>query len=129
MATALFEPDPLEKLNWLIHLQHVRGEITKCKELIAKEIVRSGGKHEYAQFKKVKNKAKTALYPTIYLILFKGVILRDEDKIQEALESFQICHKLNSDNSDNIKEVAKCLWVFRKSGEELWLIFEIVDFC
>ncbi|KAF2902241.1 hypothetical protein ILUMI_03958, partial [Ignelater luminosus] len=95
MATALFEPDALEKLNWLIHLYHVRGEIVKCKELIKNEINKSGGKHEYAYFK-------------------QGIILREEGKIQEALESFQICHKLNSDNTDNIKEVAKCLFLLKR---------------
>lgn len=53
MATALFEPDPLEKLNWLIHLLHVRGETAKCKELIKNEIIKTKGKHEYAYFKQV----------------------------------------------------------------------------
>ncbi|KAF5308143.1 hypothetical protein FQR65_LT06322 [Abscondita terminalis] len=95
MATAFFEPQPLEQLNWLIHLQHVRGEIAKCKELIKSEIKKSNGKHEYAFFK-------------------QGVILREEGNIQQALESFQVCHKLNSENPDNIKEVAKCLFLLRK---------------
>ncbi|KAK4885296.1 hypothetical protein RN001_001567 [Aquatica leii] len=95
MATTFFEPRPLEQLNWLIHLQYARGEITKCKELIKSEIKKSNGKHEYAFFK-------------------QGVILREEGKIQQALVSFQVCHKLNSDNPDNIKEVAKCLFLLRK---------------
>ncbi|KAB0804558.1 hypothetical protein PPYR_01528 [Photinus pyralis] len=95
MATATFDSNPLEQLNWLIHLYYVRGEIAKCKELIKRQIKMSSGKHEYAFFK-------------------QGVILREEDKIQEALESFQMCHKLNCDNADNIKEVAKCLYLLRK---------------
>lgn len=44
---------PMEKLNWLIHLQHVRGEISSCKELINEEIARSYGKNQYALFKQV----------------------------------------------------------------------------
>ncbi|KAF5272417.1 hypothetical protein FQA39_LY07885 [Lamprigera yunnana] len=95
METVVCERRPLEQLNWLIHLQHVRGEISKCKDLIKREITKSNGKHEYAYFK-------------------QGIVLREEGKIQEALESFQVCHKLNSDNIDNIKEVAKCLYLLRK---------------
>lgn len=45
---------PLEKLNWLIHLQHVRRESGACKELIKREITKSNGRNEYAFFKKVK---------------------------------------------------------------------------
>lgn len=48
------EPNPPEKLNWLIHLQHVRGETATCKELIKEEIKRSEGKNEFAFFKQVE---------------------------------------------------------------------------
>lgn len=84
------EPPPIEKLNWLIHLQHVRGETAQCKELIKIEISKTNGKSEYAYYK-------------------DGVILYEEGKTQEALESFQICHRLNPENVINIKEIAKCL--------------------
>ncbi|KAJ8935453.1 hypothetical protein NQ314_012873 [Rhamnusium bicolor] len=89
------EPSPFEKLNWLVHLQHVRGEITACNELIKREIDRSNGKNEYAFYK-------------------QGSILREEGKIQDALESFQKCLKLNPENPDNLKEVAKCLYEMRR---------------
>lgn len=55
---------PLEKLNWLIHLQHVRRESGACKELIKREITKSNGRNEYAFFKKVK---KNAAY---FLLIF-----------------------------------------------------------
>lgn len=84
------EPPPMEKLNWLIHLQHVRGETDLCKELIKLEITKTNGKNEYAHYK-------------------DGIILYEEGNIQEALESFQLCHKLNPENVINIKEIAKCL--------------------
>ncbi|CAH0552064.1 unnamed protein product [Brassicogethes aeneus] len=91
----VFEPLPVERLNWLIHLQHIRGEINSCKELIKAEIEKNSGKNEYAFFK-------------------QGTILRQEGKVQDALDSFQICLKLNPDNVDNIKEVAKCLFEMRR---------------
>lgn len=43
----------MEKYNWLINQQHVRGEIGACKELINSEIARSNGKNEYIFFKQV----------------------------------------------------------------------------
>lgn len=54
VGTGLAEPEPLEKFNWLMHLQHVRGEVGASKQLIAKEIAKSQGRHEYAYFKQVK---------------------------------------------------------------------------
>ncbi|CAH1365097.1 unnamed protein product [Tenebrio molitor] len=89
------EPNPSEKLNWLLHLQHVRGETEQCKESIKNEIKRSGGRNEFACFK-------------------QGIILREEGRIQEALESFQVCMKLNPENSENIKEVGRCLYEMRR---------------
>lgn len=88
--TPITEPVPVERLNWLIHMQHVRGEINSCKELIKAEVKSNAPKNEYAYFK-------------------QGTILRQEGKVQEALDSFQVCLKLNPENVDNIKEVAKCL--------------------
>ncbi|XP_063905055.1 Bardet-Biedl syndrome 4 protein [Zophobas morio] len=106
------EPNPLEKLNWLIHLQHVRGETQQCKELIKSEIKKSGGRNEFAYFK-------------------QGMILREEGKIQEALESFQICMKLNPEHADNIKEVGKCLYEMRRFrlSLEAYLEAEKVSSC
>lgn len=47
------EPHPMEKLNWLIHLYHIRGEIGPCRTLINDEIEQSQGKNEFALYKKV----------------------------------------------------------------------------
>nr|CAI5864793.1 unnamed protein product [Callosobruchus analis] len=80
----------LERYNWLMHMFHVNGEIARCKELMRKEIERSNGKNEFAFYK-------------------QGEILKEEGKLQEALESFQTCLKLNPGSVDNMKEVAKCL--------------------
>lgn len=43
----------IEKLNWLIHLEHIRGETVRCKELIQSEIAKSNGRNEFAFFKQV----------------------------------------------------------------------------
>ncbi|EFA07311.1 Bardet-Biedl syndrome 4 protein homolog-like Protein [Tribolium castaneum] len=106
------EPNPLEKLNWLIHFQHVRGEIVQCKNLIKNEIKRSGGRNEFAYFK-------------------QGIILREEGKTQEALESFQTCMKLNPENADAIKQVGKCLYEMRRFrlSLEAYLEAEKVSTC
>ncbi|XP_022907964.1 BBSome complex member BBS4 [Onthophagus taurus] len=89
------EPSPIEQLNWLIHVQHVRGEIASCKRLIKENITKSHGKNDYAYHK-------------------EGTILREEGKLQEALEAFQICHKLNQDDTGHVKEIAKCLYLLQR---------------
>ena len=40
------------------------------------------------------------------------MILRNEGEIQNSLELFQACHMLNPSNPDNLKEVARNLYVF-----------------
>lgn len=47
------EPNSMEKFNWLLHLQHVRGETEACKTLIKEGIATSKGKNEYVYFKEV----------------------------------------------------------------------------
>ncbi|KAG5885946.1 hypothetical protein JTB14_018400 [Gonioctena quinquepunctata] len=80
----------LEKFNWSIYIQYVRGEIDGCKKLIRRELERSNGRNEFALFK-------------------QGKIYREEGKLQEALNSFQACLRLNPENIENLKEAGKCL--------------------
>ncbi|XP_065167509.1 Bardet-Biedl syndrome 4 protein isoform X2 [Atheta coriaria] len=89
------EPHPMEKLNWLIHLYHIRGEIGPCRTLINDEIEQSQGKNEFALYK-------------------KGIILREEGNLQESLETFQQCHKINPENVDNLKQIGKCLFMLKR---------------
>ncbi|XP_066249530.1 Bardet-Biedl syndrome 4 protein-like [Euwallacea similis] len=90
-AAETLEPTAMEKLNWLIHLQHMRGEINSCKDLIKNEIARSQGRNEYVYFK-------------------QGILLKQEGNVQLALETFQKCLKLNQHNILILREVAKCLF-------------------
>ncbi|XP_066157779.1 Bardet-Biedl syndrome 4 protein-like isoform X2 [Euwallacea fornicatus] len=90
-AAENLEPAAMEKLNWLIHLQHVRGEINSCKDLIKNEIARSQGKNEYVYYK-------------------QGILLKQEGNVQLALDTFQKCLKLNQQNILILREVAKCLF-------------------
>ncbi|KAI4467250.1 hypothetical protein MML48_2g00004580 [Holotrichia oblita] len=46
------EPASVDRLNWLLYIQHVRGEVASCKQLIKDEIAKSNGKNEYAFIKK-----------------------------------------------------------------------------
>lgn len=54
-------PLPEERLNWLIHVQHVRGEVGACRELIKRVIEGGRGRNEYAFFKQVIREAIVAL--------------------------------------------------------------------
>lgn len=82
----------LENRNWLIHLHYSRKEFGICKILLQEELEKSNGMCEYANY-------------------VQGLVLRHEGKIQESLEYFQTCHSLNPRNINNIKEVARSLYL------------------
>lgn len=48
----------------------------------------------------------------VSLFLCAALILRLEGKIQQSLELFQSCAILNPNSADNLKQVARSLWVF-----------------
>ncbi|XP_045460208.1 Bardet-Biedl syndrome 4 protein [Harmonia axyridis] len=89
------EPVPFEKLNWLIHLLHVRGDVSTCRELIEHEIENTRGRNEFLYFT-------------------KGCIFSNEGKISEALEAFQMCLKNNPENTENIMKVGECLFELKR---------------
>ncbi|KAK7868652.1 hypothetical protein R5R35_006950 [Gryllus longicercus] len=78
--------------NWLIHLHYARKELGVCKILIQEDLEKSKGMSEYANY-------------------VMGLILRHEGKIQESLEYFQTCHSLNPKSVDNMKQVARSLFL------------------
>ncbi|KAK3085477.1 hypothetical protein FSP39_004016 [Pinctada imbricata] len=84
-----------ERRNWLIHLHYVRKEYDKCKSIIKEQLAESGGMCEYA-------------------VYVQALILRQEGRIQESLELFQTCTLLNPQSADNLKQVARSLFLLAR---------------
>lgn len=53
------------------------------------------------------------VYLSIYYHIFQGLILRQEGKIQESFELFQLCNILNPSSVENIKQMARALLVLQ----------------
>ncbi|XP_021092623.1 Bardet-Biedl syndrome 4 protein isoform X2 [Heterocephalus glaber] len=85
----------LEKLNWLIHLHYIRKDYEACKTVIKEQLQETQGLCEYA-------------------IYVQALILRLEGNIQESLELFQTCAILSPQNVDNLKQVARSLFLLGK---------------
>ncbi|XP_077993436.1 BBSome complex member BBS4-like [Glandiceps talaboti] len=81
-----------ERRNWLIHLHYVRKEYDTCKSLIKEQMLETQGMCEYA-------------------VYVQGLIFRLEGRIQESLELFQSCSLLNPQSTDNLKQVARSLFL------------------
>uniref|UniRef100_A0A674PJS3 BBSome complex member BBS4 n=1 Tax=Takifugu rubripes TaxID=31033 RepID=A0A674PJS3_TAKRU len=85
----------VERRNWLIHQHYVRKDYDTCKMIIKEQLQETTGMCEYA-------------------IYVQALILRLEGKIQESLELFQSCAILNPSSSDNLKQVARSLFLLGK---------------
>ncbi|XP_019388831.1 PREDICTED: Bardet-Biedl syndrome 4 protein isoform X2 [Crocodylus porosus] len=85
----------LERRNWLIHLHYVRKDYDACKMIIKEQLQESHGMCEYA-------------------VYVQALIFRLEGKIQESLELFQTCSILNPQSADNLKQVARSLFLLGK---------------
>ncbi|CAH1268785.1 BBS4 [Branchiostoma lanceolatum] len=81
--------------NWLIHQHYIRKEYELCKSLIKEELQESQGMCEYA-------------------IYVQALIMRQEGNIQESLELFQTCSLLNPQSVENLKQVARSLFLLGK---------------
>ncbi|XP_071813396.1 BBSome complex member BBS4-like isoform X1 [Apostichopus japonicus] len=81
-----------ERQNWLIHLHYIRKEYNTCKALIKERLSESNGQCEYALY-------------------VQALILRQEGRIQESLECFQTCSLINAQNPNNLKQVARSLFL------------------
>ncbi|KAK8741087.1 hypothetical protein OTU49_002489 [Cherax quadricarinatus] len=86
------ELQTVERRNWLIHLHYVRKEFDLCKHLIREQLEETRGMCEYANY-------------------VQGLILRQEGKIQESFELFQLCNILNPSSVENIKQMARALFL------------------
>ncbi|XP_036763683.2 Bardet-Biedl syndrome 4 protein isoform X3 [Manis pentadactyla] len=85
----------LEKLNWLIHLHYIRKDYEACKAVIREQLQETQGLCEYA-------------------IYVQALIFRLEGNIQESLELFQTCAVLSPQCADNLKQVARSLFLLGK---------------
>uniref|UniRef100_A0A668ALI7 BBSome complex member BBS4 n=1 Tax=Myripristis murdjan TaxID=586833 RepID=A0A668ALI7_9TELE len=85
----------LERRNWLIHQHYIRKDYETCKAIIKDQLQETNGMCEYA-------------------IYVQALILRLEGKIQQSLELFQSCAILNPSNADNLKQVARSLFLLGK---------------
>ncbi|XP_015727860.1 Bardet-Biedl syndrome 4 protein isoform X1 [Coturnix japonica] len=85
----------LERRNWFIYLLYVRREYDECKAVIKEQLLESNGRCEYA-------------------VYVQALIFRLEGKIQESLELFQTCSILNPRSADNLKQVARSLFLLGK---------------
>uniref|UniRef100_A0A6Q2Y7G5 BBSome complex member BBS4 n=1 Tax=Esox lucius TaxID=8010 RepID=A0A6Q2Y7G5_ESOLU len=84
-----------ERKNWLIHLHYIRKDYETCKDIIKEQLQETRGMCEYA-------------------IYVQALILRLEGQIQQSLELFQSCAILNPANPDNLKQVARSLFLLGK---------------
>lgn len=113
----------LEKRNWLIHLHYIRKDYDACKMAIKEQLQESHGMCEYA-------------------VYVQALIFRLEGKIQESLELFQSCAILNPQSADNLKQVARSLFLLGKHkaaievytdaaklNEKDWEIFHNLGIC
>ncbi|XP_028391748.1 Bardet-Biedl syndrome 4 protein-like [Dendronephthya gigantea] len=93
-----------ERRNWLIHLHYVRKDIENCKALIDEQLNESQGICEYALY-------------------IQALLLREEGKIQESLELFQRTVQINPNNVNNLKQVARSLFLLarHKAALEVYL--------
>ncbi|KAK7912681.1 hypothetical protein WMY93_012892 [Mugilogobius chulae] len=85
----------VERRNWLIHQHYIRKDYDTCKTIIKEQLQETNGMCEYA-------------------IYVQALILRLEGKIQESLELFQSCAILNPASADNLKQVARSLFLLGK---------------
>ncbi|XP_013857041.1 BBSome complex member BBS4 [Austrofundulus limnaeus] len=85
----------VERRNWLIHQHYLHKDYETCKVIIKEQLQETSGMCEYA-------------------IYVQALILRLEGKIQQSLELFQSCAILNPNSSDNLKQVARSLFLLGK---------------
>lgn len=84
-----------ERRNWLIHLHYIRKEFEACKALIKEQLAETQEMCEYALY-------------------VKALILRQEGQIQESLDLFQRTVQINPQSADNLKQVARSLFLLAR---------------
>ncbi|GAB1598005.1 Bardet-Biedl syndrome 4 protein-like [Argonauta hians] len=99
----------IESRNWLIHLHYIRKDFETCKVLNKEQLAESGGQCEYA-------------------IFVEALILRQEGKIQESLDLFQNCVFLNPRCPENLKQVARSLFLLARHKAAIGVYEEAIKY-
>ena len=92
LKNQVFSKEQRQKRNYLIHLLYVRKEFDECLLLIEDTL---------------KQVNQLAEYP----LFVKGHIYRQRGKITESLTLFQKAASLNPQNVENLKQVARSLFL------------------
>ncbi|XP_050352641.1 Bardet-Biedl syndrome 4 protein homolog [Nymphalis io] len=77
--------------NWLLHTRYVRGEHAMCMELAEDLQKQTNSTHRFAYY-------------------IKGAVLADAGRLQEAVDKFHSCIRLQPQDPEPLKQVAKCLY-------------------
>ena len=88
-------PTARVKRNWQIYSLFSRGDHEECLRLIESQLVECRGQCEYPLY-------------------VKGLIFRERGKIQDSLQLFQAATVLNPTNAENLKQVARSLYLLGK---------------
>lgn len=89
-----------EKKNWHIHLSYVKQDFVACLQLIEEQLRECNGLCEYPLY-------------------VKGLILRQQGRIEESLTLFQAATCLNPRSVDNLKQVGTSLFLLGKHKSAL----------
>uniref|UniRef100_A0A8C7ZSA7 BBSome complex member BBS4 n=1 Tax=Oryzias sinensis TaxID=183150 RepID=A0A8C7ZSA7_9TELE len=100
----------VERRNWLIHQHYIRKDYETCKVIIKTQLQETNGMCEYA-------------------IYVQALILRLEGRIQESLELLQSCAILNPSSTDNLKQVARSLFLLGKHKAAIEVYHEAARLC
>ena len=92
----------MDRWNWLLHTHYTRRDSESCRALIARLEQETNGLCEYAHY-------------------VRGLLLREEGRVQESVDSFQQCVLLNPNSVDNLKQVARSLYDLSFSSKLLVL--------
>lgn len=97
-----------DRHNWRISLYFTRQEFEECLKVVEVALEESGGLNEYPLY-------------------IKGMILRQQGKIQESLQLFQSAACLNPANITNLKQVGHSLFLLGKHKAALDVYRKALD--
>lgn len=84
-----------ERKNWLIHMLYTRQEYDECLRVIEEQLKAANGLCEYP-------------------VYVKGLIRRQQGRVQESLQLFQAATCLNPHSAANLKQVGRSLFLLGK---------------